>query len=328
MKNKIAVVIPCFKVKAHIAGVIGKIGPEVWRIYVIDDCCPDKSGEFVSQTCCDPRLRIIYNAVNLGVGGAVVAGYRAAITDGADIIVKIDGDGQMDPALLPRIISPILKGQADYSKGNRFYDLTHIQQMPAVRLFGNAVLSFMSKLSTGYWKTFDPTNGYTAIDARVAAHLPFGRISQRYFFETDMLFRLNTLRAVVVDVPMDANYGDEESNLKIRQIIGEFLGKHVRNFFKRIFYNYFLRDVSLASLELLVGFGLLSFGVIFGLMNWHGAAVSGEAAPAGTIMLAALPVLSGLQFLLAFFSYDISSTPVNAIGELLGPCNVFSEEEN
>lgn len=328
MKNRIAVVIPCFKVRAHIAGVIEKIGQEVWRIYVVDDCCPDKSGEFVSQACCDPRLRIIHNAVNLGVGGAVIAGYRAAIADGASIIVKIDGDGQMDPALLSRIISPIVKGQADYSKGNRFYDLTHIQKMPTIRLLGNAVLSFMSKLSTGYWKTFDPTNGYTAIDARVAAHLPFGRISQRYFFETDMLFRLNTLRAVVVDVPMDASYGDEESNLKIRQIIGEFLGKHARNFSKRIFYNYFLRDVSLASLELLAGFSLFSFGIIFGLVHWYGSVVSGEATLPGTIMLAALPVLSGLQFLLAFFSYDISSTPVNAIGELLGPCSIFSEEEN
>lgn len=327
MTKNVAVVIPCFKVRAHISSVLDKIGPEVCRVYVVDDCCPENSGEFVTQTCNDPRVRIIKNPVNLGVGGAVIAGYRAAIEDGADIIVKVDGDGQMDPALLPRIIVPILKGQADYSKGNRFYDLTHIHRMPAIRLFGNAVLSLMSKLSTGYWKTFDPTNGYTAIDARVAAHLPFERISQRYFFETDMLFRLNTLRAVVVDVPMDAHYGDEESNLKIRRIIGEFFGKHARNFFKRIFYNYFLRDVSLASLELLAGVGLLSFGVIFGLVQWYGAAASGEVAPLGTVMLAALPVLSGLQFLLAFFSYDISSTPVNAIGELLGPQRVTLKEK-
>lgn len=327
MTKNVAVVIPCFKVRAHISSVLDEIGPEVWRIYVVDDCCPENSGEFVIQSCNDPRVRVIKNVVNLGVGGAVISGYRAALEDGADIIVKVDGDGQMDPALLPRIILPILKGQADYSKGNRFYDLTHIHRMPAIRLFGNAVLSLMSKLSTGYWKTFDPTNGYTAIDARVAAHLPFDRISQRYFFETDMLFRLNTLRAVVVDVPMDAHYGDEESNLKIRRIIGEFFGKHVRNFFKRIFYNYFLRDVSLASLELLAGVGLLSFGVIFGLVQWYGAAASGEVAPLGTVMLAALPVLSGLQFLLAFFSYDISATPVNAIGELLGPPRAIVKEK-
>src|SRR5690606_28901888 len=139
--------------------------------------------------------------------------------------------------------------------------------------------SFMSKLSTGYWKLFDPTNGYTAIDARVAAYLPLDRVSQRYFFETDMLFRLNTLRAMVVDVPMDAFYGDEQSNLHIRQIVFEFLGKHARNFFKRIFYNYFLRDVSLASLELLAGVLLLSFGLIFGLSQWYTAVATGRPRP-------------------------------------------------
>ena len=325
--KKIAVVIPCFKVKAHILDVIGKIGPEVWRIYVVDDCCPEGSGDHVSRFCDDPRVKVIRNQVNAGVGGAVIAGYRSAIADGANIIVKIDGDGQMDPAILPRIVNPIIKGRADYTKGNRFYDLRYIHRMPVVRLIGNAALSFMSKLSTGYWKLFDPTNGYTAIDARVAAHLPFDRISQRYFFETDMLFRLNTLRAVVTDVPMDAFYGEEESNLRIRQIIGEFLGKHTRNFFKRIFYNYFLRDVSLASLELLAGVILLCFGIIFGLVQWYSAAITGEATPLGTIMLATLPILSGLQFLLAFFSYDISSTPALSISELFEPHNRKAEEQ-
>lgn len=317
--KKIAVVIPCYKVKSQILGVINRIGAEVWRVYVVDDLCPDGSGNHVIELCDDVRVSVIKNTVNSGVGGAVIAGYRAAIADGADIIVKIDGDGQMDPAILTRIVNPIIKGWADYTKGNRFYNLKHIHRMPAMRLFGNAALSFMSKLSTGYWKLFDPTNGYTAIDARVAAHLPLDRISQRYFFETDMLFRLNTLRAVVVDVPMDAFYGDEESNLKIRQIIGEFLGKHTRNFFKRIFYNYFLRDFSLASLELVIGTALLSFGILFGLVQWYESAATGEAAPLGTVMLAALPVLSGLQFLLAFFSYDISSTPALSISELLEP---------
>lgn len=317
--KKIAVVIPCYRVKPHILGVLNRIGAEVWRVYIVDDCCPDGSGEHVKLFCADPRVSVLRNPANIGVGGAVMAGYQAAIADGADIIVKIDGDGQMDPALLPRIVNPIVKGWADYTKGNRFYNLKHIHRMPAMRLFGNAVLSFMSKLSTGYWKLFDPTNGYTAIDARVASHLPMDRISKRYFFETDMLFRLNTLRAVVADVPMDAFYGEEESNLKIRQIIGEFLGKHMRNFIKRIFYNYFLRDFSLASLELVIGIALLSFGTVFGLAQWYESAATGEAAPLGTIMLAALPVLSGLQFLLAFFSYDIASTPALSISELLDP---------
>ncbi|WP_404436795.1 glycosyltransferase family 2 protein [Stutzerimonas chloritidismutans] len=314
---KIAVVIPCYKVKNHIIGVINSIGPEVWRIFIIDDCCPVNSGDFVVEHNIDPRVHVIRLADNQGVGGAVMAGYTAAIEQGAEIIVKIDGDGQMDPSLLYLFVNPIISGQADYCKGNRFFDLTNIGCMPKMRLFGNAVLSFMTKLSTGYWQVFDPTNGYTAIDAKVAAHLPFASISKRYFFETDMLFRLNTLRAAVLDIPMDAQYGDEESNLKISKILFEFLGKHARNFGKRIFYNYFLRNMSLASLEIVAGIIMLLFGLVFGFLEWNSSAGEGVETPVGTVMFAALPILLGIQFLLAFFAYDIASSPRIAISKLL-----------
>ncbi len=306
---KVVVVIPSFRVRSHILDVIAGIGPEVWRIYVVDDCCPDGSGDFVAAHCRDARVKVIRNAQNLGVGGAVMAGYRAAIDDGAEVIVKIDGDGQMDASLIPRFVAPILAGEADYTKGNRFFDLEEIRAMPPVRMFGNAVLSLMAKLSTGYWDLFDPTNGYTAIHAEVARHLPFDRISRRYFFETDILFRLNTQRAVVVDVPMDARYGDEVSNLRISNIVGEFLFKHARNCVKRIFYNYYLRDLSLASLELPLGLLLMGLGVAFGSYSWVQNSKLGVTASAGTVMLAALPILMGLQFVLAFLGYDISSVP-------------------
>ncbi|VVP74738.1 glycosyltransferase family 2 protein [Pseudomonas fluorescens] len=306
---QIAVLIPSYKVCDHILGVIDKIGPEVCKIYVIDDCCPEGSGDFVKHNCNDPRVTILRNAKNLGVGGAIMTGYRAGIADGMDIMVKIDGDGQMDPALIYDFISPILEGEADYTKGNRFFDLEEIQAMPKMRLFGNAVLSFMTKLSSGYWELFDPTNGYTAIHRDVARHLPLSKISNRYFFETDMLFRLNTLRAVVVDVPMDAKYGDEVSNLKISKIIGEFLLKHTRNLGKRIFYNYYLRNMSLASIELPVGVLLLLGGSIFGLTHWIESIQSGMPTPAGTVMLSALPIIIGIQFILAFLGYDIASAP-------------------
>ncbi len=307
--NRIVVVIPSYKVKDYILGVISNIWDEVWRIYVIDDACPEGSGKQVEEHCRDQRVRVIYHTINKGVGGAVMTGYQAAIADGADVIVKIDGDGQMDSRLIPAFIGPIIKGEADYTKGNRFFDLEEIRSMPKLRIFGNAVLSFMTKLSSGYWDLFDPTNGYTAIHADVARHLPIEKISNRYFFETDMLFRLNTLRAVVIDVPMDAQYGDEKSNLKISKIVGEFLVKHVRNFSKRIFYNYYLRDMSLASLELPLGVVLLLFGVSFGGWHWFLAIREGIVASAGTVMLAALPTLMGLQLVLAFLAYDIGSIP-------------------
>jgi dolichol-phosphate mannosyltransferase len=308
-KDAIAVVIPSYRVTRHILGVIAGIGPEVDRIYVVDDKCPDGSGALVRSSCTDPRVRVIEHAENQGVGGAVMTGYQAAIDEGMDIIVKVDGDGQMDARLIPQFVAPILGGEADYAKGNRFYDLEQIGAMPPMRLFGNAVLSLMTKLSSGYWDLFDPTNGFTAIHADAARHLPFNKISRRYFFETDMLFRLNTLQAVVTDVPMDASYGDEVSNLKISKIVTEFLAKHVRNFGKRIFYNYYLRNMSLASIELPVGLVLFAWGTAFGVDNWIKSARAGIETPAGTVMLAALPMLIGIQLMLAFLSNDIASVP-------------------
>jgi glycosyltransferase involved in cell wall biosynthesis len=312
-ENTIAVVIPCYRVTGHILSVIERIGAEVSKVYVVDDKCPDLSGQFVLQKCRDPRVVVVFNEVNLGVGGAVMAGYRRAIADGADVIVKIDGDGQMDPAMLMRFVRPIVKGQADYSKGNRFYDLSRILQMPKIRLFGNAVLSFMAKLSTGYWGLFDPTNGYTAISARIAVHLPLEKISERYFFETDILFRLNTLRGVVVDIPMHAHYADEKSSLKISKVLTEFVFKHSQNTLKRIFYNYFLRDMNIASFELIVGLLMVGFGLVYGGYHWVESSARSAATPTGIIMLATLPIIVGFQLLLAFLAFDMANVPHRSV---------------
>jgi dolichol-phosphate mannosyltransferase len=309
MTVSVAVVIPCYRVNSHILDVLSRIGTEVNRVFVIDDACPDESGRLVQEQCNDPRVTVLRHATNKGVGAAVMTGYNAALQDGADVIVKVDGDGQMDPSLIPRFIAPILKGQADYTKGNRFYDLTHIGKMPAIRLLGNAALSFMAKLSTGYWNLFDTTNGFTAIHAKAARRIAFGKISPRYFFETDLLFRLNTIRAVVVDIAMDASYGSEKSNLRIGRIWGEFLVKHLRNFVKRVGYNYFLRDMTAASLELAIGLCAIAFGVVFGGYHWIQGVTTGLAAPLGTIMLAALPTMLGLQLLLAFVAFDVANVP-------------------
>lgn len=307
--ESVAVVIPCFRVRAHILNVIAGIGPEADVIYVVDDACPEASGALVERESQDPRVQVLYHEVNQGVGGATMTGMRRAIADGARIIVKMDGDGQMDPAMLPVLIETIRSGEADHAKGNRFFDPDGLADMPAVRLIGNAGLSFLAKLSTGYWQSFDPTNGYFAIHAEVARRLPLTKIHKRYFFETDLLFRLSTLRARVVDVPMPAIYGSETSNLHIGQIFLPFLAGHFRNVFKRVGYNYFLRDFNIASLELIASVALIAFGLAFGLANWG----SDEAATAGTVMLAGLPLILGVQLLLAFVSYDIQSSPSTAL---------------
>ena len=309
----VAVVIPSYKVTRHILGVIAGIGPEVARIYVVDDKCPDGSGAFVREHCRDPRVVVLEHEVNQGVGGAVMTGYRAAIADGARVMVKIDGDGQMDGSLIPNFIAPILAGEADYTKGNRFFNLERLGAMPPLRLFGNAVLSLMTKLSSGYWDLFDPTNGFTAIHADAARYLPFDKISKRYFFESDMLFRLNILGAVVADVPMDAVYGDEESNLKVSKVLPEFLGKHASRLVKRYVYLYLLRDFNIGSLYSILGALLCLAGLIFGGLHWVQSAATGAPASSGTVMVAALPVIIGIQFLIAFLHYDVSNVPREAL---------------
>src|SRR2546429_1916702 len=288
---KVAVVIPCYRVVPVILDVLRGIGPEAHNIYCVDDACPDGSGRFIEEHCQDARLKLLRHQENQGVGGASVTGFRSALHDGADIVVKIDGDGQMDPSLLPRFLKPILAGRADYCKGNRFFSLESVQSMPSLRLLGNALLSFVTKLSSGYWNTFDPTNGFIAVHSRVLAEIPLEKIHPRYFFESDMLFRLNTMGAVVEDVPMMAKYSGELSNLRISRVWFSFLINHFLNFAKRIVYNHFLRNFSAASVELMLGLVCLLFGIVFGAIRWWSSIQSGVPVTAGGGMFGAVAVV-------------------------------------
>jgi glycosyltransferase involved in cell wall biosynthesis len=317
--DRIAVIIPCYRVASTIAGVLQAIGPEVWRIYCVDDASPDETlGVLRALAERDPRIKVMRRRRNGGVGAAVMAGFRAATSDGAAILVKIDGDGQMNPAFVGQFAAPILNGEADYVKGNRFFALEPVRHMPVARLIGNAGLSFLSKLSSGYWELFDPTNGYIALHADVAALLPMQRIHPRYFFESDMLFRLSTIGARVVELPIETVYGDEKSNLSELRCLATFPLLHLRNFAKRIFYNYFLRNFSIASLNLVLGMLLLAFGAIYGALSWIESASTGDPATAGTVMLSALPFITGMQLILNFLSYDIAMTPKAAIHPRIG----------
>lgn len=308
-KLEIAVVIPAYRVTGHVLEVLTEIGPEVSKIYVVDDACPDGSGALVLAKCSDKRVEVLIHAENQGVGGAVVTGYRAALDGGADIVVKVDGDGQMDPAMISDLIQPIVDGKADYTKGNRFDSLVGLREMPGVRVLGNGVLSLMSKISSGYWNVTDPTNGFTAIHKDVLKAMPLDMLSKRFFFESDVLYRLSIVRAVVWDMPMEARYGNEKSNLSVVKALFEFPGKHFVRFHKRLFYNYYLRDMSAASLELPLGAALGWFGFIFGVTKFAESVESGMPATAGTVMLSAVPVILGFQLVLAFLSYDIASVP-------------------
>lgn len=312
----VAAVIPSYRVRDRILKVIEGIGPEVDLIYVVDDHCPENTGEFVKKHCSDGRVRVIIHEKNQGVGGATMTGYRQALAGGALIVVKVDGDGQMDPGLIPRLIEPLRSSMADYVKGNRFYDLAFLRQMPFMRKLGNSGVSFMNKAASGYWNIMDPSNGFTAIHRKALENLPLDRIDKRFFFESDMLFRLNTIRAVVAEMPMKAVYGNEKSNLRIHRIALQFPLKYFSRMLKRVFYNYFLRDFNIGSLELILAFVFILFGSIFGIYKWSESIITSHPATAGTVILAGLPVILGFQSLIAFLHFDVANIPQKPLAEM------------
>ena len=325
--SKTAVVIPCYRAANTIRSVISQIPNKIEKIYCVNDASDDNLAEVLQVVAEeDPRVHVLTHKANGGVGAATVTGYRAAIEGQSEIIVKLDSDGQMDPRLIPALIEPIIRGEADYVKGNRFFDISTVQRMPMSRLIGNAGLSFMSKLSSGLWHLFDPTNGFTAIHSEIAAILPLEKLHKRYFFESDMLFRLGSIGAAVRDVPMEAVYGDEKSNLSEVQALLVFPGLHFKNLIKRVFYNYFLRNFSPASLSLIVGLMLFVTGGIFGIFQWIESARLGVPATAGTVMLSAFPVLVGVQLLLSFLSHDVTASQRPALHPQIGKVRVLRSQ--
>lgn len=308
-KLKIAVVIPAFKCRSQILGVLNKIPDLVDLVIVVDDCCPENVGHFVLSRVTNPRVMVHRHTSNQGVGGAMATGYSLALKNQCDIVVKVDGDGQMDPQLIPDFLGPIEQELADYVKGNRFSQVEHMRGMPLLRLIGNLGLSFINKASSGYWRVLDPTNGFTAIHRSALEKLPFQKISKRFFFESDMLFRLNLIDALVIDLPMSSSYGDEVSNLKIRRALLEFSHLNLKNFYKRMIYRYFVLDFNMASVELLFSGIFLVFGILFGAYHWGISFHLDRPTPTGTIMIAALSMTFGFQLLLSFIGYDISRNP-------------------
>lgn len=308
-QKQIAVVIPAYRVKHKIVGVINAIPEYVDFIIVIDDKCPDESGKHLAQNTQDKRLIIHYHKENKGVGGAMKTGFQEALKTSADIIIKIDGDGQMDTAFIPSLIQPLIDNTADFTKGNRFHNPRYIQQMPFIRLFGNSCLSLINKFVTGYWSIMDPTNGYIAIGRESLLEIELEKLSNRYFFESDLLFRLSLQSAVVKDIPMPSKYDDETSSLNITKVIFTFIPKYISRYFKRITYLYFIRDFNAGTIQLFFGLILFLFGLVFGSYHWITSIVEQKTASAGTIMLAALPIILGFQLLLGFLLYDINNQP-------------------
>jgi dolichol-phosphate mannosyltransferase len=309
-KYNIAVVIPCFRVEREIQSVLRSIPRYVKHVIVVDDASPDSTSDLVTASAKkDRRITLIRHPSNRGVGGAMATGYRKALELGAQIVVKIDGDGQMDMNHLPSLLSPLIEGHADYAKGNRFRDFPSLQKMPLIRRVGNMGLGFLTKAATGYWNLFDPTNGFNAIRSEVLAQIPLEKIDRTYYFETSMLANLYLLGAVVKDVPMPARYYGEASSLLIHRVLFEFPPRLLATFVRRLVLKNFIHDFSMGSIYLLTGLPLLLFGLTFGICKWIQYASLGIPAPTGTVMLPTLSVLLGIQLLLSAVEIDLRSIP-------------------
>jgi len=310
MEKRISIVIPAYKVERHIEKVICEIPTWIKYIIVVDDASPDNTGKIVQELGRrDDRIIYLRHEKNQGVGGAMITGFRKALDLDVDIIVKVDGDGQMDLRYLNQLIEPLLSKDADYAKGNRFVDLGSLRVMPVIRRAGNLILSFLVKAATGYWNIFDPTNGYVAIQREVLALLPMEKIDKGFYFETSMLANLYLVNARVVDIPIPARYGDEMSNLKISRILLEFPPKIITTLFYRLMFKYFLYDFSMTSVYLLIGFPLFLFGLIFGLVKWFDYSLKQIPAPTGTVIIPTISILLGIQFLLSAIQIDMSNIP-------------------
>ncbi len=304
----IAVVIPSFRAELTIARVIQEIPARVRMVIVVDDASPDGTSD-AARAVGDPRVVVIRHDGNRGVGGAMATGYREALARGADVVVKMDSDGQMDAGEMPRLLEPILSGRADYTKGNRFYSSAYLSSMPLLRMMGNAVLSFLTKLSSGAWHIFDPTNGYTAIHRDALSAMDVRRIHPRYFFESSMLALLTVARAAIEDVPMPSRYGTEKSHLGIGRTLVQFPFLHLRYFFWRILKRYFIHDFNAFSVFVLLGLPMVIVGLADGILVWIHSGRTGVPATTGTVMIPLLAIILGFQMLLHAVLIDVSNLP-------------------
>ena len=309
-KYNIVLVIPAYRVERELGGVLASIPAYVRHIIVVNDASPDGTTQVIDAAASrDERISVVTHKKNRGVGGAMISGYQKALELGAQIVVKLDGDGQMSPDDIPSLVAPLVSGQADFTKGNRFRDFLALSQMPFVRRIGNVGLSFMAKSATGYWNCFDPTNGFLALRGEVLERLPLERIHKSYFFEISQLSQLYLIGACLRDVPIPARYTTETSSLSILKVLVEFPPLLMMVFLRRILLHYFLYDFSMGSIYLLAGLPLFLFGLVFGSREWVHYASRGIPAPTGTVMLATLTVILGIQFLLSAISIDLQSVP-------------------
>ncbi|HEX3694492.1 MAG TPA: glycosyltransferase family 2 protein [Polyangia bacterium] len=304
----VAVAIPAYRAESTIGKVIATLPSLVDHIVVVDDASPDGLAKQL-EAIDDPRLTVVRHGRNGGVGAAMKTAFERCLELNVDVVVKMDADGQMDPAALPALLDALIDTGCDYAKGNRFLDGAALAAMPRLRFLGNLALTFLTKMASGYWHIFDPQNGYVACRSTILRRLNLAAIANDYFFENDMLIHLNILQGRVVDVPMPARYGDERSSMRIGIILRRFPARLLGGFWRRILHRYVLRDFSPVALFLFMGTPLLLGGALFGAWAWYESWKSGVVSSTGRVMLSALPIVLGFQLILQAILLDINSSP-------------------
>jgi len=304
--KRVAVVVPAHDEEALIATTIGGIPSFVDRIYVVDDGSGDATAERAREAG-DVRVDVISHERNQGVGAATVTGYRRAFDDGFDVIAVMNGDNQMDPADLPELLRPVARGEVDYTKANRLFTGQAWELIPRTRYLGNAALSMLTKIASGYWHVADSQSGYTVISREMLAQLELDRVYTNYGFPNDMLVHLNVWNARVRDVPSRPVYGvGERSGMRYRHVVPKISWLLLKGFFRRLWEKYVIRDFHPLVFFYLFGMLATAVGVILGLVV-VGFRLAGNQFTVGTVVLIALLVLSGSQFTLFAMWFDMES---------------------
>jgi glycosyltransferase involved in cell wall biosynthesis len=304
----IAVVVPAFNEELLIASTLNSIPSFVDRVYAVNDASADKTQVIIEEAAIkDPRIIPILHEKNRGVGASIVTGYTRALNDQMNITVVMAGDNQMDPDLMGSFIDPILENKADYTKGNRLLSPEYRKGMSRWRFFGNTVLTFMTKFSSGYWKLMDPQNGYTAISRRTLERLNLDSIYPRYGYCNDLLVKLNVFGFRVMDVEMPARYGRETSKIKYGSYISKVSWLLLRDFFYRLRMKYIVLSFHPLVLFYLFGVVLTFAGLVAGVYTaYFVLADHGPLFIRGVLTL--LIFALGMQFLSFALMFDIQES--------------------
>lgn len=309
-KKTIGISIPAYNEEKHIEKTINGVPDYIDYIVVTNDASKDKTAECVRRVMATQRrVQLIDLEQNIGgPGGPILHAHNQNIQNGADILVVINGDNQMDLNYLPNLLDAVIDENYDYAKGNRFFHIDELKKMPKLRLIGNILVSFLTKFSTGYWSIADPLNGYTAIKVDVFKKLDQKAIGKVYDFEVSLMGELAMEKASIKDVFIPAIYADEQSKVKFFRDTFRELKTLSKSFLKRIFVMYFLFNFHPIALFYLFGAISTIWGVFFGILvtiiSW-----GSRSTTSATVMVSVVPFILGIQFLLQAIVLDVRSEP-------------------